>query len=155
MIEIRYKHVPKMKKEEELIKKLIKTILGQEGLNEEVEVYILLTDNDEIKKINMKYRNLDKPTDVLSFPMYEHDELNKLKKIKVKSQMILGDIIVSMEKVVEQSVEYGHSKERELLYLITHGMLHLLGYDHMKKTEEKIMRKKEEKILDFIGVKRV
>ena len=90
---------------------------------------------------------MDRPTDVLSFPMFERDEIAYLKEESDGERDILGDIIVSIEKVREQAEEYGHSFERELAYLVTHGMLHLLGYDHMIEEEKEQMRKKVEEIL--------
>ena len=96
-----------------------------------------------------------RPTDVLSFPMYERDEIAGLKNdTDDEIEKILGDIIVSIEKVREQAEEYGHSFERELAYLVTHGMLHLLGYDHMIEEEKAVMRKREEEILETLNITR-
>ena len=98
---------------------------------------------------------MDRPTDVLSFPMYERDEIAGLKNdTDDEIEKILGDIIVSIEKVREQAEEYGHSFERELAYLVTHGMLHLLGYDHMIEEEKAVMRKREEEILETLNITR-
>ena len=98
---------------------------------------------------------MDRPTDVLSFPMYERDEIAGLKNdTDDEIEKILGDIIVSIEKVREQAKEYGHSFERELAYLVTHGMLHLLGYDHMIEEEKAVMRKREEEILETLNITR-
>ena len=97
---------------------------------------------------------MDRPTDVLSFPMFEREEIDSLKEHEKEEIDILGDIIVSIEKVKEQAEEYGHSFERELAYLVTHGMLHLLGYDHMIEEEKVQMRKREEEILDILKITR-
>ena len=118
-------------------------------------MYVTLTNNNEIHEINKKFRDVDRPTDVLSFPMYESNEIDSLRKAKQgNEEEILGDIIVSVEKVREQAEEYEHSFERELAYLVTHGMLHLLGYDHMVEEEKEIMREREEKILTDLGIVR-
>ena len=112
-----------------------------------------LTNPENIKEINKKYRNIDKETDVLSFPMFEKEELDEIiKNKKFKNEDILGDIIISVEKVQEQAKEYGHSFERELSYMIVHGFYHLMGYDHIKEEDKKIMRPKEEKILKDLQI---
>ena len=108
---------------------------------------------NKIHEINLKTRSVDRPTDVLSFPMFEREEIPSLKE-KSEESDILGDIIISVEKVEEQAIEYGHSFDRELCYLTTHGMLHLLGYDHMIEDEKKIMRKREEEILTKLNMER-
>ncbi len=156
MIEIYYNEIEELPKEEALIKKVVSKVLEEEEIIEDVDVYITLTNNSEIHKINMKYRQVDRPTDVLSFPMYEKDEIFKLKKESIQNNIekILGDIIVSIEKVQEQAEEYGHSFERELAYLVTHGMLHLLGYDHMVEEEKNQMREREEFILQKLNISR-
>lgn len=155
MIEVNYNAIDKLPNEEKIIEKVIKKVLEHEKINEDVDVYVTLTNNDEIHKINMEYRKVDRPTDVLSFPMYERNEINKLKdEYKDDVEKILGDIIISVEKVKEQAEEYGHSFERELAYLVTHGCLHLIGYDHMVDEEKKIMRKREEEILEILNFSR-
>ena len=108
---------------------------------------------ENIRQINAEHRQIDKATDVLSFPMFERNEIDSLKK-EDEMEDILGDIIVSVEKVREQAEEYGHSFERELAYLVTHGMLHLLGYDHMIEEEKVVMRKREEEILGVLDITR-
>ncbi|MBQ9267555.1 MAG: rRNA maturation RNase YbeY [Clostridia bacterium] len=155
MIEINYNNITKMPKEEKLIKQVVKKVLEAEEIKHDVDVYITLTNNEEIHKINKEYRDVDRPTDVLSFPMYEREEIPGLKEDKQSDEEeILGDIIVSVEKVKEQAEEYGHSFERELAYLVTHGMLHILGYDHMIEEEKKVMRAREEAILSDMGILR-
>lgn len=155
MIEVNYNAISELPNEEKLIKEVVSRVLEEEKVLPEVDVYITLTNNEEIHKINKEYRDVDRPTDVLSFPMYERDEIADLKNnTDDEIEKILGDIIVSIEKVREQAEEYGHSFERELAYLVTHGMLHLLGYDHMIEEEKAVMRKREEEILETLNITR-
>ncbi len=155
MIEVNYNAISELPNEEKLIKEVVSRVLEEEKVLPEVDVYITLTNNEEIHKINKEYRDVDRPTDVLSFPMYERDEIAGLKNdTNDEIEKILGDIIVSIEKVREQAEEYGHSFERELAYLVTHGMLHLLGYDHMIEEEKAVMRKREEEILETLNITR-
>lgn len=154
MIEIYYDDIEKIE-EEAIIKTVVETVLKEEGIVQNLEVYITLTHNDNIQKINAEHRNIDKPTDVLSFPMFEREEIPSLKENNEQVETMLGDIIVSVEKVREQAEEYGHSFKRELAYLVTHGMLHLLGYDHMIEEEKVVMRKREEEILTILDIQRV
>lgn len=109
---------------------------------------VIIVDNDKIHEINKQYRGIDRPTDVISFAL-EEDENYEVK------MRLLGDIYISIDKVYEQAKEYNHSVKRELFFLVTHGFLHLLGYDHMEKDEEEEMFSLQEKILDGYGVKRV
>ena len=115
----------------ELISAVAKRTAEEEGC-QKGELSIAFVDNKEIHNLNKEYRKVDSPTDVLSFPM---------------DQEILGDVIISVERAKSQANEYGHSLQRELCYLLTHGILHLLGYDHKNKVEREEMRKKEEGIL--------
>ena len=154
IIEINYDEINELPNEELLIKNVIETVLKEEKVIQDLEIYVTLTNNEQIHKINLEQRNVDRPTDVLSFPMFEREEIKLLKEISKKEQYILGDIIVSIEKVKEQADEYGHSFKRELAYLITHGMLHLLGYDHMIEEEKAQMRKREEEILGLLEITR-
>lgn len=155
MIEVNYVEIDELPELEDLIKNVVKNVLEAEKIKHDVDVYITLTNNQEIHEINRDYRDVDRPTDVLSFPMYERDEIGILKEDKQgDEEEILGDIIVSVEKVREQAEEYGHSFERELAYLVTHGMLHLLGYDHMVDEEKVVMREREEAILSKMGIMR-
>ena len=108
---------------------------------------VIIVDNEKIHEINKEYRGIDRPTDVISFALEEGEDY------EVKERM-LGDIYISIDKVYEQAKEYGHSVKRELFFLATHGFLHLLGYDHMKKEDEEIMFPLQEKILEEYGVKR-
>lgn len=109
---------------------------------------VIIVDNEKIHEINKQYRGIDRPTDVISFAL-EEDENYEVK------ERLLGDIYISIDKVYEQAKEYNHSVKRELFFLVTHGFLHLLGYDHMEKDEEEEMFSLQEKILDSYGVKRV
>ena len=109
---------------------------------------IIIVDNEEIHRINKEYRNIDRETDVISFALEEGETIDE----PVKT---LGDIYISIDRVYSQAKEYGHSVKRELFFLVTHGFLHLLGYDHMKKEDEEVMFSLQEKILDNYGVKRV
>ena len=155
MIEINYNKIEKMEREEVIIKKVVQAVLEEEKIVHELYINITLTNNEEIHIINKQYRDVDRPTDVLSFPMYEREEIPELrKKDNIFAEEILGDIIISIPKVKEQAEEYGHSFERELAYLTTHGMLHLLGYDHMIDEEKEQMRKREEEILEKLNITR-
>lgn len=152
MVEINYEDIENLA-EEKLIEKVVSTVLEMEQIKKKLDVYITLTNNENIRKINAEHRQIDKATDVLSFPMFDRSEIDSL-KIDDEMEDILGDIIVSVEKVREQAEEYGHSFERELAYLVTHGMLHLLGYDHMIDEEKVVMRKREEEILGVLDITR-
>ncbi len=133
----------------ELSYEIIKEGLVLENIHENVEVSILLVDNQQIQELNSKHRKKDTPTDVLSFPLLtEFDNLNEDEII------YLGDIVISVERAKEQSVEYGHSFKREVGFLIAHSILHLLGYDHMTEEDEKNMIEKQEEILNNIGLTR-
>lgn len=109
---------------------------------------VIIVDNDKIHQINKEYRNIDKETDVISFALEDDKTIND------SPIRVLGDIYISIDKAKQQAKEYGHSLKRELCFLMTHGFLHLLGYDHMKKEDEEIMFPLQEKILDEYGVSR-
>ena len=109
---------------------------------------IIIVDNDEIHKINREYRGIDRPTDVISFALEDDDTFVKTE------QRILGDIYISIDKAIEQAKEYGHPLLRELCFLTIHGILHLLGYDHMEKEDEEVMFGLQERILSEYGIKR-
>ena len=113
---------------------------------------IILTTPENIRKANKEYRDIDKETDVLSFPMFEKDEIDEIKKNKPEVQDVLGDIIISIDRVKEQAEEYGHSFERELAYMTIHGFYHLMGFDHMTEEEKKEMREKEENVLGQLNI---
>ena len=141
---------------EEIIKKVIEQCFKEEKLeNSKLNISITLTTPENIRKINKEYRNVDNETDVLSFPIFEKEELDKkILNNKFEYEDILGDIVISIKRVEEQAKEYGHSIAREMGFLTVHGLLHLLGYDHMNKEEEKVMFTKQEEILDAYGLKR-
>jgi len=115
---------------------------------ENVIFNVIIVDNDKIHEINREYRNIDRPTDVISFALEDDDSFNR------SDIRVLGDIYISIDKVRSQALEYGHSFERELYFLATHGFLHLLGYDHMNKEDEEEMFKKQEEVLSKYGIER-
>lgn len=141
------------------IKVIVQTALEEKNIqDEEVSISISAVDKEEIHRINKEYRNVDRPTDVLSFPIFSREEINEFSSLddnkKVKA-IELGDIIICIDVLQEHAIEYETGILREMLYMITHGVCHLLGYDH-EILEEKIdMRKLEEKILNKIGVGKV
>lgn len=156
MYEIIYQDIKEKKEYEKMIKKVLEQCFEEEKLeNSKLGITITLTTPENIKKINKEYRKVDKETDVLSFPMFEKDELyEKIKKQNFEHEDILGDIIISIEKVEEQAKEYENSFEREFSYMIVHGFYHLMGYDHIKEDDKKQMRTKEEKILESLKISR-
>lgn len=115
---------------------------------ENAQFNVIFINNEKIREINKSYRGIDRETDVISFAL--EDE----KTIRVENERILGDIYISVEKAKMQAEEYGHSFKREICFLTTHGFLHLLGYDHMKKEDEEVMFKLQEEILDSYGITR-
>lgn len=117
------------------------------GLDEDAELSVVLCDNAYIHELNKTYRNIDRPTDVLSFALNEGEE----EGYDGPDTKLLGDIVISLDKTLEQADEYGHSFERELAYLTVHGMLHILGYDHMTDEDKTEMRKEEEFVLHRLG----
>ncbi len=136
-----------------LIKKAISETLLEEGFASPAEVSVSFVDNEEIHKLNLEYRGKDKPTDVLSFPMWEGEE-DAIGDTDGEA-VLLGDIILSVEKAYAQAEEYGHSIDRELAFLSVHSTLHLLGYDHETSEEdEKYMNQKQEEVLTKIGLPR-
>lgn len=141
---------------EALIVRAIKATLEEEEVVDEVEVSVSFVDNEEIRKLNKYYRGVDSSTDVLSFPLVEFEEIGEEKEDEKEIGEIypIGDIVISLEKAKEQAEEYGHSFEREVAYLTVHSMLHLLGYDHETEEERKLMREKEEKVMERLGLRR-
>ena len=141
-----------------LIRRTIRTALAAEGLTAPCEVDVLLTDDDGIHEINRELRQVDRPTDVLSFPEFEltPGQLPGPEDADPGTGLIpLGDMVLSMERVAAQAREYGHSKRRELSYLVTHSVLHLLGYDHLDEGPMKAqMRAREEAIMALLGLDR-
>lgn len=129
----------------------------------EVEVNVLLTDNDGIQEINREQRNIDRPTDVLSFPMIAFRNPEEFQLVEEHpedyfnqdtGELLLGDIVISVDKVYAQAEEFGHSTERELAFLVAHSMLHLSGYDHEEEAERLVMEEKQEEILQQKGYTR-
>ncbi len=131
----------------EFEKQLLEYALQYKNLNK-VMFNVIFVDNKKIHEINKNYRGIDRPTDVISFALEDNEE------ITFEFGRLLGDIYISVDKIKSQAKEYGHSERREMAFLTVHGLLHLLGYDHMNKEEEKIMFDEQEAILDGFGIKR-
>ena len=145
---------------EDIVRQMVVAALDYENCPYEAEVSVTVVDNKEIQEINKIYRNIDKATDVLSFPMYQYekaadfDNLDDSAFNPESGELLLGDIVISAEKVTAQAKEYGHSKEREFAFLLVHSMLHLLGYDHMEEEERLVMESKQKEILELNNYKR-
>ena len=147
---------------EALAQKVAAHILESENCPYDVSVNLVITDNEEIKKINQQFRSIGAPTDVLSFPMIPFETPADYSIVKDKDEffdldtdeLILGDVMISVEKVYAQAEEYGHSVEREFSFLFAHSMLHLLGYDHMEPEEAAVMEAKQAKALKELGITR-
>ncbi|MBS5523810.1 MAG: rRNA maturation RNase YbeY [Clostridiales bacterium] len=147
-----------------IIREVVDAALEFEECPYEVELNVILTSNEEIAMINRDYRDLFVPTDVLSFPMVDYvapgdfsslDSYNEEDYFNPETgELMLGDIIISMDKVNEQSEKYGHSRERELGFLVAHSMLHLFGYDHMEPEETEVMEVKQRNILKLVHLNR-
>ncbi len=150
ILEINYLDVEENEEDEKIIKKVLNKCFEEEILKDKnLYVNVVLTDSKNIQVINKEHRGIDSKTDVLSFPMYEKGELDN---IKLEKEDILGDMVISIEKVKEQAKEYDHSFERELAYMVVHSFYHLLGYDHINENEKKEMRQKEENILQKLNI---
>jgi len=156
MYEIIYVDIDEKEEYKEIVERVLTQCYKEEKMEEsKLSVTVTLTTPNYIHEINNQYRNVDKATDVLSFPMFEKEELElKIKNKDFEHEDILGDIIISIEKVEEQAKEYGHSFERELSYMLVHGFYHLMGYDHIKEEDKKVMRPKEEKVLGLLNITR-
>ena len=147
---------------EELATKVIEAALDYEECPYEVEVNLLLTMNNEIQEMNQNFRQIDRATDVLSFPMIDYEEAGNFDFLEdvmdafhpESGELMLGDIVISKEKVISQAEEYGHSVEREYAFLITHSMLHLFGYDHMEENERMVMETKQKEIMQQLQILR-
>lgn len=142
---------------------VINQVLEEEGCPYEAEVNLFLTSDEEIHQMNLTYRQIDRPTDVLSFPQVEYTapadfswaEEHELDCFNPDTgELMLGDIIVSLDKVQEQAEKYNHGTKREFAFLIAHSMLHLLGYDHMTDEEAAHMEARQSAVLDYLGIKR-
>lgn len=157
MFEVQYIDIQEKKEYEEIIKKVIDECFNTENLTDsKLYINIILTTPENIKEYNKKYRNIDRETDVLSFPMFEKEELNDMIRNKKFDNIdILGDMIISIPKVEEQAIEYGHSFERELAYMVVHSFYHLMGFDHIEEEDKLVMREKEENILNKLKITRI
>lgn len=148
---------------EDIIRDVIPAVLDGEKCPYEAEVNVLLTDNAAIREMNRDYRGIDAPTDVLSFPNIEFERESDFSHVEDAAEdyfdldtgeLVLGDMVISVEKVAEQAENYGHSQERELAFLVAHSTLHLCGYDHMKEAERERMEEKQRQILEERGYRR-
>lgn len=147
---------------EKLAEKVASHILELEECPYEISVNLVITDNEEIRKVNAEFRLIDAPTDVLSFPMIPFETPADYSVIEGDDsyfdldteELILGDVMISVDKVYAQAEEYGHSTEREFSFLFAHSMLHLLGYDHMEPEEAAVMEAKQAKALEELGITR-
>ena len=152
ILELNYLDIDESDEYKSIIKKVLEACFNEENLmNRNLYVNVVLTDSKNIREINKEHRGIDKETDVLSFPMFEKSEISD---IQLENEDVLGDMVISIEKVMEQAKEYGHSFERELSYMVVHSFYHLLGYDHMTETDKKEMRQKEEYILNKLKITR-
>ena len=133
------------------------------GCPYEAEINLLLTTNDEIREMNRMFRQIDKPTDVLTFPMLEYETPGEFSGFEEQGEeafnpesgeLMLGDIVISKEKVLEQAEAYGHTPLREFAFLIAHSMLHLFGYDHMEEDERQVMEAKQREIMEKVQISR-
>ena len=149
--------------EQEVAEAVISETLDYEDCPYEVQVNIILTSNDEIQQINLEQRGVDAPTDVLSFPMIEYAYPSDFTVLEADGfdsfdpdtgELILGDIVISVDKVIEQAEKYNHDVKREYAFLIAHSMLHLFGYDHMEEEEAKVMEAKQKDILHKMNILR-
>ena len=147
---------------QEVAQRVGDAVLDYEQCQYESEVELLLTMDEEIREMNREFRDIDRATDVLSFPMIAYESPADFAFLEEDEscfdpdtgELMLGNIVISKQKVVEQAEEYGHTVEREYAFLIAHSMLHLLGYDHMEEEERAVMEKKQREILDGLGITR-
>ncbi len=150
-IEIIVDGIEEVAEHKDIIEKVLSKCFKEENLGEHISITVTLTNPENIRSINKKYRQIDNATDVLSFPMYEKEEIPSIKQQKYEA--ILGDIVISIPKVEEQAKEYEHSFKRELAYMVVHGFYHLMGFDHIQESEKSKMREKEENILEKLNIK--
>ena len=151
--EIEYLELEENKEWNELIEKVLTECFKTEEMeNTKLYISVTLTNPENIRNLNKQYRKIDKETDVLSFPMFEKNEIASLKNLEYEEA--LGDIVISIERVKEQAEEYGHSFERELSYMLVHGFYHLMGEDHIEEEDKVIMRAKEENVLGKLNIVR-
>ena len=147
----------------EILESVMEEVLTSENCPYEAQVNLLITDNDGIQEYNRQFRDKDMPTDVLSFPMIPfrtEADFSVAEEAEADyfdpdtGELILGDIIISVDRVKEQAESYGHSQKREFAFLVAHSMLHLCGYDHMEEDEAKVMEAKQEQVLASLGITR-
>lgn len=158
-VQIEFWDIEENEEYKKIIEKVSKTCFEEEKLlNTNLYLNVILTNPEIIRQTNEKYRQIDKETDVLSFPMFQKEEIDALiedsQRHEEPVEDVLGDIMVSIPRVIEQAEEYGHSVERELAYMIVHGFYHVMGYDHIKEEDKIIMRPKEEYILNKLNITR-
>ena len=134
-----------------LVRRCCNAVLRQENFEGSAEISVTFVNNEQIHKLNLEHRNIDRETDVLSFPLGENGVYDTDPETE---RLMLGDVVISLEHAFSQAEEFGHSADREIVYLSVHSMLHLLGYDHMDPTEASVMREKEEKTMTEIGLER-
>ena len=135
-----------------LVREAVEATLDLENYQNTAEVSITFTDNESIHELNAKYRGVDRPTDVLSFPLFDYEGTSEEPPVDEMMNM-LGDIVISLERAAEQAEEFGHSFEREVAFLTAHSMLHLLGYDHeLGEEEDREMREKQNIVMDMLGL---
>lgn len=148
---------------EKIVEQVAEEVLDMEACPYEVQLNVLLTDNEGIREYNNEYRGIDRETDVLSFPNVDFEEAGQFDIEEDREadyfdpdtgELILGDIIISVDKVIQQADSYGHSQKREFAFLVAHSMLHLSGYDHMEPQEAVIMEEKQEQVLGKLGITR-
>ena len=137
----------------EAVEKACLETLKYEEFDEDCEISLSFVTNEEIHQINRQFRNVDAPTDVLSFPQLTFEEGEEA-DVNENGEIVLGDIIISVDRAKEQAEEYGHGLKREIAFLTVHSMLHLLGYDHMEKDEEEDMFRRQKEILEIAGIPR-
>ncbi len=146
------------KKIRDLVRLSVKTALEYMEFPQNCEISVMFCDNERIRRLNRNHRNIDRATDVLSFPLFEYDENGEIIQDELdfnpNGEMILGDIVISLERAAEQAEEYGHSFEREIGFLTVHSMLHLFGYDHMTEEDEEEMFEYQREILEEMGLTR-
>ena len=153
LVDIEYIDIDENKEYESLIIKVMHECFSVENLlDTNIYIDVTLTNPKTIREMNKAHRDIDKETDVLSFPMFEKEEIPGMKNLEYEET--LGDIVISLDRVKEQAEEYGHSFERELAYMLVHGFYHLMGEDHMVESDKEIMREKEEYVLNRLSILR-
>ena len=168
MYEITYLDLAEDKSYDKIVEKVLQKCYEEEKLlDSKLIITITFTTPEQIHKINKEYRQVDRPTDVLSFPMINYDKPSDFDSLEEEfdintedyfnpdtGELMLGDIVVSVEKVIEQAEKYGHTPTRELAFLVAHSMMHLFGYDHMTEEESSVMEAKQRAVLDNLGITR-